>query len=157
MGLYQGQIRFVPGTILGSPQGQPDQKIYVYVPFSCLIHAAWGQTHIWGLLRPRCTPHRNILCTFSRQDAAEMLACNIHSRRLPVAPGCTFMTHLTLSERVGGKIKRLREEGERDTYIYICIYIYAYFLGICLPFLWFGSKNMPKSTTSDQSNNFSQG
>ena len=34
VGLSQGQIRFVPGTIPGSSQGQPDQK--VYVPFSRL-------------------------------------------------------------------------------------------------------------------------
>ena len=33
MGLSQGQAGFVPGTILGSSQGQPDQKVHVYVPF----------------------------------------------------------------------------------------------------------------------------
>ena len=33
--MSQGQLRFVPGTFLGSSQEQPDQKVYVYVPFSC--------------------------------------------------------------------------------------------------------------------------
>ena len=33
-GLSQGQVRFVFGTMPGSSQGQPDQKVYVYVPFS---------------------------------------------------------------------------------------------------------------------------
>ena len=39
-----GQTHFVPGTnpvcpgdIPGVSQEQPDQKVYVYVPFSCLI------------------------------------------------------------------------------------------------------------------------
>ena len=32
VGLFQEQIRFVAGTILGSSQGQPNQKVYVYVP-----------------------------------------------------------------------------------------------------------------------------
>ena len=44
MGLSLGQTGFVPGTTpefvpgtnRGSSQSQPDQKVYVYVPFSCL-------------------------------------------------------------------------------------------------------------------------
>ena len=37
-GLPQGQTRLVPGASPGSSQKQPDQRAYVYVPFSCLIH-----------------------------------------------------------------------------------------------------------------------
>ena len=36
LGLSQGQTRLVPETFPGSSQEQPDQKVYVHVPFSCL-------------------------------------------------------------------------------------------------------------------------
>ena len=49
-GLSQGQPGSVPGTNWGSSQGQPDQKIYVYVPFflpdckqTCKLNGAFFQ------------------------------------------------------------------------------------------------------------------
>ena len=45
--------RFVPRTFPGSSQEQPDQKVYVYVPFSCLInewqtHCSYGAESKWA-------------------------------------------------------------------------------------------------------------
>ena len=37
VGLSHGQTGVCPGMTPGSSQGQPDQNVYVHVPFSCLI------------------------------------------------------------------------------------------------------------------------
>ena len=51
VGLSQGQTQLVPGTFPGSSQEQPNQKIYVYVPFSCLKGFANHEVHIvnWNI------------------------------------------------------------------------------------------------------------
>ena len=48
MGLPLGQAWFVPGTIPGPSHGQPDQKVYVYVPFFCLKFS-WEVLHGVGV------------------------------------------------------------------------------------------------------------
>ena len=59
--------RFVPGTISGSSLGQPDQKVYVYLPFSCLtkdVPHTGLELSFEGVLLPNLTQRTLPYCFF---------------------------------------------------------------------------------------------
>ena len=59
---------FVPGTNPGLSQDQPDKKVYVYVPFSCLM-----DEHFFGLSHLSDGSHEHAACQPSWKAPGRLL------------------------------------------------------------------------------------